>query len=100
MTTTSWREDPELIRDSDEDLAPAPELDERWRGVFDELIPMVMGSRGGRGLVGQAIRLMVYQGRKYVSRNPEKARETVIQAIRLVAAQLRVEPAEVYGTTE
>lgn len=99
MTTTSWRDDPELVRDSDEGLAPELELDERWRGVFDELIPMVMGSHG-RGLIGQAIRLMVHQGRKYVSRNPEKARDTVIQAIRLVAAQLRVEPAEVYGPTE
>jgi hypothetical protein len=77
----SWRDDPDLVRDSDEDLAPDPELDVRWRGVFDELIP-------------------VHQGRKYVSRNPDKARETVIQAIRLVVAQLRVEPAEVYGTEE
>ena len=95
MTSTSWRDDPDLVRDDGEDLAPDPELDERWRGVFDDLIPMVMGQRGG--LIGQAMRLMVHQGRKYVSRNPDKARYTVIQAIRLVAAQLRVEPGEVYG---
>jgi hypothetical protein len=95
--TTSWRDDPDLVRGEDEDLAPDPELDVRWRGVFEELIPAVVGSRAGRGLLGQAIRLMVYQARKYVSRNPDRARDTVIQAIRLTAAQLRIEPAEVYG---
>ena len=98
--STDWREDRELVRGDDEDLAPDPALDERWRGVFDDLIPAVLQGRGGRGLIGQAIKLLVYQGRKYVSRNPEAARETVIQAIRLVAAQLRVEPAEVYGPVE
>jgi hypothetical protein len=93
---SEWRDDPELIRDSEDLLEPDPELDERWRGVFDDLIPMVMGERGGRGLLRHAIRLMVHQARKYVSRNPDRARDTVIQAVRLIAAQLRIEPKEIY----
>lgn len=96
---SDWRQDPELIRESDA-LDPDPELDERWRGVFEDLIPTVLGSRSGRGLMGQAVKLMVHQGRKYVSRNPDQARDTVIQAIRLVAAQLRIEPGEVYDVAE
>lgn len=94
---SSWRDDRDLVRDADEDLAPEPELTELWSGVFDDLIPMVVGARGSHGIIHQAIKLLVHQARKYVSRNPDRARSTVIQAMRLVAAQLRVEPAEVYG---
>jgi hypothetical protein len=91
---SDWRQQEDLVRDDTEDLEPPAALDAQWSGIFDQLIPSVMGER--RGLMGQGLRLMVHQGRRYVARNPEQARATVIEAIRMVAAQLRIEPHELY----
>lgn len=92
---SDWRQDPDLVR---EDAEPEPDvpLDERWAGIFDVLIPQVLGDRATAGIIKHAVRLMVHQGRKYVARHPDEARATVIQAIQMVAAQLRIEPGEVY----
>ena len=93
--TADWRLDGDLVRPDDADLEPDPPLDERWAGVFDHMIPAVIGNRGS-GILGQAVKLMSHQGRRYVSRNPEQARQTVIAAMQMVAAQLGIEPGEVY----
>lgn len=94
---TSWRDDPELVRDLDEQpgeqLGP---LDERWAGIFDQLIPAVLGERGRGGMIGIGLKLMIDQARRFVARNPEQARDQVILAARAVVAQLRVEPHELY----
>jgi hypothetical protein len=94
----SWKEDPELVRpdlvDSlEEDVGP---IDERWRGIFEVLVPQVLGERGRGGVIGMALKLMIDQARRFVARNPEQARAQVILAARAVTAQLRIEPAELY----
>lgn len=98
---SSWRDDPSLVRDIDEsvaeDLGP---LDDRWAGIFEVLIPQVLGERGRAGIVGMGLKLMIDQARRFVARDPEGARQQVIFAARAVAAQLRIEPHELYPDLE
>ena len=91
-----WRDDPELVRQGEDMYLEEVELnDRRWRRIFDEMLPTVLQEKG-RGVIGMAIRLTVWNARKYVAKHPVEARATVVEALRMTVAALEVEPLEVY----
>jgi hypothetical protein len=91
-----WRQDRDLVRDDSEALEkPAMLTDERWLRIFEVLIPAVLG-RTGKGIIGQAIKLMTHQARKFVARDPEAARQTILETIRMTSAALELEPTEIF----
>jgi hypothetical protein len=91
-----WHNDPELVRSDDDAIEPPAALsDERWLRIFEILIPHVLGGMP-RGLIGQAVRLMTHQARKFVARDPERARQTILETIRMTSAALELEPTEIF----
>ena len=95
---TSWRDDPELVRQGDEDELQRVEVPDEWEQLFAMIGQMFVGSGGG--MVGKAQRVvlkgLVWQARKRVSAEPDEAREFGLQSVRAIAACLRLEPVEMY----
>ena len=93
---SDWRDDPSLVRQEDDAVDEVAELDRRWSRIFDDIIPAVVGGGATAGMVGQVVRIMTWQARKFVARHPDVARERVVIALRMVITSLEVEPGEVY----
>ena len=98
MTDRRFAVDAELVRQPDEDeLQRVPVLPE-WEQLFEVIDQMFIGSGGG--MVAKAQRIVLkglsWQARKRVAQEPEEARIFVRDALRMIAACLKLEPVEMY----
>lgn len=98
MTTTSWRDDPDLVRQKDEDELQRVVVSEEWEQLFDIIGSMFAGQSGG--MVGKAQRVVLkglaWQAKKRVAEAPDEARAFVRDSLQMIAACLRIEPIELY----
>lgn len=89
----SWRDDPDLVRQDGSGGEVAVAVDDRWARVF-ALVDQVMA--GQSGVMVMAAKGAVTMARRRAAEDPEGTRQTVIQALRVVAAALEIEPGELY----
>lgn len=94
----SWRDDPDLVRDADEDLLQEVVVEPRWANLF-AMVEQIFAPGGG-GLVGGAQRALfkgfLWQAKKKVAIDPDGSRAYVIESMAAIAACLQVEPRELY----
>lgn len=94
----SWRDDPELVRTADEDVYQEVVVEERWEQLFSVVEAMFVGE--GMSLKDRAMRAtmrgMLFQAKRKVAADPDNARLYVVDAMRTIAACLRVEPLELF----
>jgi len=96
---SSWRSDPDLIRQPDEDDLQQIKVERRWALLFEHVeaifvAPMERGIKAGAQRA--ALRGFLWQAKKKVAADPEAARSYVLDSLRLVCACLEVEPTELY----
>jgi len=94
----TWRDDTDLIRQSDEEELQRVEVLPEWEQLFDLIGQMFIGSGGGMVAKAQrtVLKGLAWQARKRVAQEPEEARIFVRDALRMIAACLRLEPVELY----
>jgi hypothetical protein len=95
---SSWREDPDLIRQGDEDDVQQIQLPEEFEQLFVIVERMMFSEGGGWGAKAQrtVLRGFVWGVKKRVAAEPEGARAFIVEALQMIAAALRVEPLELY----
>lgn len=94
----AWRADPELIRQPDEDELQRVDILPEWEQLFTVIGQMFTGSGGGMVAKAQrtVLKGLAWQARKRVAAEPEEARIFVRDALRMIAACLKLEPLELY----
>ncbi len=96
--TESWRNDPDLVRQKDEDELQRVVLSPEWEQLFEVISSMFIGQGGG--MLGKAQRVVLkglaWQARKRVAEEPDEARAFVRDSVQMIAASLRIEPLELF----
>jgi len=95
---SNWHDDPDLVRQADEDDLQRIEVEARWSRLFDMV--EIIFAPGGGGILGKVergvFRGFLWQAKKKVAVDPAGARAYVIESIQNVTAALEVEPSELY----
>jgi hypothetical protein len=95
----SWRDDPDLIRQKDEEDLQQVVVDADWAMLFNN-VEGIFVEPTARGLVAKGeravLRGFMFQAKKKVSKDPTGARDYVLQSLRMVCACLKIEPTELY----
>ena len=99
----SWRDDPDLIRQPDEDDLQRIVVEPNWEMLFSNVETIFVDPNAVRGLRGAVakteravLRGFLWQAKKKVAGDPAGARAYVVESLRMVCACLRVEPTELY----
>jgi hypothetical protein len=93
-----WRDDPDLVRQADEEDLQRVELQPRWQRLFEMIEVMFVGE----GLSWKdktqrtVLRGFLWQSKKKVAVDPDGARAYVIDAMYGIAAALEIEPHELF----
>ncbi len=99
MSAESWRDDPDLIRQPDEDDLQHVIVEPNWAMLFDN-VEAIFVEPSARGLVAKGERAVLkgflWQAKKKVAADPAGARAYVMDSLRMVCACLKVEPTELY----
>src|SRR5258708_37305655 len=87
-----------MIRQPDEDELQRVDVLPEWEQLFEVIGQMFIGSGGGMIAKAQrtVLKGLAWQARKRVAAEPEEARIFVRDALRMIAACLRLEPVELY----
>lgn len=93
-----FKVDDDLLRQADEDELQRVDVAPEWEQLFVVIDQMFIGSGGGwfAGIQRSALKGLAWQARKRVAAEPEEARVFVRDALRMIAACLKLEPLELY----
>jgi hypothetical protein len=95
---SNWRDDPDFVRQADEDDLQTIQVESRWANLFAMVEQIFVP--GGGGLVSGAQRALfkgfLWQAKKKVAVDPDGSRSYVIESMTSIAACLEIEPRELY----
>lgn len=93
-----WQDDPDLVRQPDEDVLATVEVEAHWQKLFD-MVELIFVPDGG-GMVRKAeraaLRGMLWQAKKRVAQDPVGARQYLTDSLCMVVAAMEIEPLDVY----
>lgn len=93
-----WQDDPDLVRQADEDVLATVEVEAHWQKLFD-MVELIFVPDGG-GMVRKAeraaLRGMLWQAKKRVAQDPVGARQYLTDSLCMVVAAMEIEPLDVY----